>query len=64
VVDITLYDLETGREIPMTGVYDEMSDRLVSHLSRRHIAPAVSFRRICFSLSPVYLLVKLAITFP
>ncbi|HXR97448.1 MAG TPA: M15 family metallopeptidase [Terriglobales bacterium] len=26
-VDITLYDLATGREVPMTGVYDEMSDR-------------------------------------
>lgn len=26
-VDITLYDLKTGKEIPMTGVYDEMSDR-------------------------------------
>jgi zinc D-Ala-D-Ala dipeptidase len=26
-VDLTLYDLQTGREIPMTGVYDEMSER-------------------------------------
>ena len=26
-VDITLFDLKTGKEIPMTGVYDEMSDR-------------------------------------
>jgi D-alanyl-D-alanine dipeptidase len=26
-VDLTLYDLRTGREIPMTGVYDEMSER-------------------------------------
>jgi D-alanyl-D-alanine dipeptidase len=26
-VDLTLYDLRTGREIPMTGVYDEMSKR-------------------------------------
>ncbi len=26
-VDITLYDLKTGKEISMTGVYDEMSDR-------------------------------------
>jgi len=25
--DLTLYDLRTGREIPMTGVYDEMSER-------------------------------------
>lgn len=26
-VDITLYDLKTGKEVQMTGVYDEMSDR-------------------------------------
>ena len=26
-VDLTLYDLHTGREITMTGVYDEMSER-------------------------------------
>jgi D-alanyl-D-alanine dipeptidase len=26
-VDLTLYDLKSGREIEMTGVYDEMSDR-------------------------------------
>jgi D-alanyl-D-alanine dipeptidase len=26
-VDLSLYDLATGREIPMPGVYDEMSDR-------------------------------------
>jgi zinc D-Ala-D-Ala dipeptidase len=26
-VDLTLYDLKTGREIAMTGVYDEMSPR-------------------------------------
>jgi D-alanyl-D-alanine dipeptidase len=26
-VDLSLYDLETGREVPMTGVYDEMSER-------------------------------------
>lgn len=26
-VDITLYSLKTGKEIEMTGVYDEMSDR-------------------------------------
>ena len=26
-VDLTLYDLKTGREIEMTGVYDEMSPR-------------------------------------
>jgi zinc D-Ala-D-Ala dipeptidase len=26
-VDLTLYDLKTGREVPMTGVYDEMSER-------------------------------------
>ena len=26
-VDLTLYDLRTGQEIPMTGVYDEMSER-------------------------------------
>jgi D-alanyl-D-alanine dipeptidase len=26
-VDITLYSLKTGKEIQMTGVYDEMSDR-------------------------------------
>ena len=26
-VDLTLYDLRTGREIEMTGVYDEMSER-------------------------------------
>ena len=26
-VDLTLYDLRTGRDIPMTGVYDEMSER-------------------------------------
>jgi D-alanyl-D-alanine dipeptidase len=26
-VDLTLYDLATGREVPMTGVYDEMSER-------------------------------------
>lgn len=26
-VDITFYDLKTGKEVPMTGVYDEMSDR-------------------------------------
>jgi zinc D-Ala-D-Ala dipeptidase len=26
-VDLTLYDLATGREAPMTGVYDEMSER-------------------------------------
>jgi D-alanyl-D-alanine dipeptidase len=26
-VDITLYNLATGQEVPMTGVYDEMSDR-------------------------------------
>jgi len=25
--DISLYDLKTGREVPMTGVYDEMSER-------------------------------------
>jgi D-alanyl-D-alanine dipeptidase len=26
-VDLTLYDLRTGREVPITGVYDEMSER-------------------------------------
>lgn len=26
-VDLTLYDLKTGKEVPMTGVYDEMSER-------------------------------------
>ena len=26
-VDLTLYDLSTGREVEMTGVYDEMSER-------------------------------------
>lgn len=26
-VDITLYYLRTGKELPMTGVFDEMSDR-------------------------------------
>jgi len=26
-VDLTLYDLRTGKAIPMTGVYDEMSER-------------------------------------
>lgn len=26
-VDLSLYDLATGREIPMPGVYDEMSER-------------------------------------
>lgn len=26
-VDLTLYDLRTGWEIPMTGIYDEMSER-------------------------------------
>jgi D-alanyl-D-alanine dipeptidase len=26
-VDLTVYDLRTGREVPMTGVYDEMSER-------------------------------------
>jgi D-alanyl-D-alanine dipeptidase len=26
-VDLTLYDLKTGREVEMTGVYDEMSER-------------------------------------
>ena len=26
-VDLTLYDLKTGREVEMTGVYDEMSPR-------------------------------------
>jgi len=26
-VDLTLYELQSGREVPMTGVYDEMSER-------------------------------------
>ena len=26
-VDLSLYNLATGREVPMTGVYDEMSER-------------------------------------
>lgn len=26
-VDLTLYDLKTGNELPMTGAYDEMSER-------------------------------------
>jgi D-alanyl-D-alanine dipeptidase len=26
-VDLTLYDLKTGREVEMTGVYDEMTER-------------------------------------
>ena len=26
-VDLTIYDLKTGREVEMTGVYDEMSER-------------------------------------
>jgi D-alanyl-D-alanine dipeptidase len=26
-VDLTLYDLKTGRQVPMTGHYDEMSER-------------------------------------
>jgi CubicO group peptidase (beta-lactamase class C family)/D-alanyl-D-alanine dipeptidase len=26
-VDLTLYDLKTGAEVPMTGAYDEMSER-------------------------------------
>ena len=26
-VDLSLYDLVTGQEVPMTGVYDEMSER-------------------------------------
>src|SRR6201986_3432830 len=30
-VDLTLYDLKTGREVEMTGEYDEMSER--SHIS-------------------------------
>src|ERR1700755_1759636 len=30
-VDLTLYDLKTGREVPMTGDYDEMSER--SHIN-------------------------------
>jgi len=30
-VDLTLYDLKSGREIQMTGVYDEMSERSYPH---------------------------------
>jgi D-alanyl-D-alanine dipeptidase len=30
-VDLTLYDLKTGKEIEMTGVYDEMSERSYPH---------------------------------
>jgi D-alanyl-D-alanine dipeptidase len=30
-VDLTIYDLKTGREIEMTGVYDEMSERSYPH---------------------------------
>src|SRR5919107_3530210 len=30
-VDLTLYDLKTGREVEMTGEYDEMSER--SHIN-------------------------------
>jgi D-alanyl-D-alanine dipeptidase len=30
-VDLTLYDVKTGREIEMTGVYDEMSERSYPH---------------------------------
>ena len=26
-MDLTLYDLKTGAELPMTGAYDEMSER-------------------------------------
>jgi zinc D-Ala-D-Ala dipeptidase len=26
-VDLTIYELSTGKEVPMTGVYDEMSER-------------------------------------
>lgn len=30
-VDLSLYDLKTGKEIEMTGVYDEMSERSYPH---------------------------------
>jgi zinc D-Ala-D-Ala dipeptidase len=30
-VDLTLYDLKSGKEIEMTGVYDEMSERSYPH---------------------------------
>src|SRR5215471_8463070 len=30
-VDLTLYDLKTGREVEMTGGYDEMSERSYPH---------------------------------
>jgi zinc D-Ala-D-Ala dipeptidase len=30
-VDLTLYDLKSGREVEMTGVYDEMSERSYPH---------------------------------
>ena len=30
-VDMSLYDLKTGKEIEMTGVYDEMSERSYPH---------------------------------
>jgi len=30
-VDLTLYDLKTGKEIEMAGVYDEMSERSYPH---------------------------------
>jgi D-alanyl-D-alanine dipeptidase len=30
-VDLTLYDLKTGKEVEMTGVYDEMSERSYPH---------------------------------
>jgi len=30
-VDLTLYDLKTGKEVEMTGVYDEMTERSYPH---------------------------------
>jgi len=43
-VDLTLYDLASGKPIEMPGTYDEMFAALVPQLSRRHLAPTLAPR--------------------
>ena len=43
-VDLTLYDLKTGKPVEMVGGYDEFSDRSYPGLPRRHVAAALAPR--------------------
>ena len=43
-VDLTLYDLKTGKPVEMVSGYDEFSDRAYPELPGRHVAAALAPR--------------------